>query len=84
MMAQDVATAEASPAAKKDPTRSPGAERMRLHRKRQQEGGRCVTVALSKGGIESLMRFGWLARGDRSNHHAIQRALQSYLADRLA
>ena len=83
MMAQDVATAEASPAAKKDPTRSPGAERMRLHRKRQQEGGRCVTVALSKGGIESLIRFGWLSRDDRANQWAIRRALQGYLADHL-
>ena len=82
-MAQDVVAADESPAATKEPTRSAGAERMRLHRKRQQEGGRCVTVALSKGGIESLIRFGWLARGDRADQWAIRRALQGYLADHL-
>jgi hypothetical protein len=42
-----------------------------------------VTIALSRGGIESLIRFGWLARGDRANQWAIRRALQSYLADPL-
>jgi hypothetical protein len=42
-----------------------------------------VTVALSRGGIESLIRFGWLSRGERANQWAIRRALQGYLADRL-
>jgi hypothetical protein len=82
-MAENAVTAEASLATKNEPNRSAGAERMRLHRKRQQEGGRCVTVALSKGGIESLVHYGWLSRDDRANQWAIRRALQGYLADHL-
>ena len=82
-MAENAVTVEASPAATREPNRSAGAERMRLHRKRQQEGGRCVTVALNKGGVESLIRFGWLSRDDRANQWAIRRALQGYLADHL-
>jgi hypothetical protein len=44
---------------------------------------RCVTTVLRNGQIERLIVHGWLARAERADCAAIQKALDCYLADNL-
>ena len=48
-------------------TRSPGAARMRLHRKRRKNGLRHVGIMLQVTEIEALVRKGYLPPEEREN-----------------
>jgi hypothetical protein len=62
---------------------SAAARRMKLHRQRRRQGLRCAMVALREGQIEGLVHRGWLARAERADRAAIEKALLQYLADNL-
>jgi hypothetical protein len=51
------------------------AERMRLHRKRQRRGTRCVRLQLSLSAINALVHKGLLKNTDRDDPQALQEAV---------
>jgi hypothetical protein len=59
--------------------RSAGAERVALARARRKRGYRCVTVEVSTGEIDALVRVGLLADAERGNQVALERALGNTL-----
>ena len=54
------------------------AERMRLHRQRQRDGLRCITVELHELEIETLIRKGLLRGEMRNDQSAIIKALYAF------
>jgi hypothetical protein len=59
--------------------RSPAAERMRLHRERQRQGLRCLTVELRETEIDTLIRRGMLKPEMRNDLYEIREALYAHL-----
>jgi len=59
-------------------TRSPGAERMRLHRERRRLGLRCLTIELRETEIDTLVHMGLLRGEMRNDANAIIEALYAY------
>jgi hypothetical protein len=55
------------------------AERMRLHRKRQWQGLRCLTVELRETEIDTLIRRGMLKADARNDPSAVCKALYAHL-----
>ena len=60
-------------------TRSAAAERMRLHRERQRQGLRCLTVELRETEIDTLIRRGMLKADARNDPSAVCKALYAHL-----
>ena len=60
-------------------TRSPAAERMRLHRERRRDGLRCLVIELRETEINALVRIGMLTQETRNDPHAVRKALYAYL-----
>ena len=58
---------------------SPGAQRMRRHRKRRRDGLRCLTIQIRDGEIADLVHKGLLKAEDQSNRAAIVSAFHTYL-----
>jgi hypothetical protein len=58
---------------------SPAAERMRLHRKRQRQGLRCMTVELRETEIQTLIHWGLLKPKMRNDLYEIREALYAHL-----
>ena len=65
-------------------SRSPAAERMRLHRERRRQGLRCLIIELRETEIDELIRKGLLKPETRNNTNAILKALYAYLDHTLA
>jgi hypothetical protein len=82
-MAQDHRGTAVSSPVEKEPAHSASTRRMKLHRQRRRQGLRCATVPLREGQIEGLIHRGWLARAERADRAAIEKALLQYLADNL-
>jgi hypothetical protein len=59
-------------------TRSPAAERMRLHRERKKNGMRCLTIELRETEIEALIRKGFLTADTRNDTSEIIDAIYAY------
>jgi hypothetical protein len=62
-----------------DATPSPGAQRMRLHRKRRKARLRCFTVELRECEIDALIRRCLLKTEMRNDSTAIKKALYAHL-----
>jgi len=60
-------------------TRSPAAERMRLHRERRRRGLRCLTIELRETEVDALIRGGLLEQETRNDRNAILKALSGHL-----
>ena len=60
-------------------SRSPAAERMRLHRERRRLGLRCMTIELRETEIDALIRKGLLKLETRNNSSAVSEALYAFL-----
>ena len=58
---------------------SAAAQRMRLHRERQRQGFRCLTIALHETEIDNLVRRGLLKDETRNDMDAVQMALYAHL-----
>jgi hypothetical protein len=56
-------------------SRSPAAERMRLHRKRRREGTHYVRIPLASFEIEGLIRLKVLPKAHREDADALQAAV---------
>ncbi len=65
----------------REPSASPSAERMRLHRKRHRSGMRSVRVALHVTKIDLLIRTAYLESEHRDDRNEIQRAVELLLND---
>ena len=48
---------------------------MRAYRQRQSEGQRLITLRLHQGGVDWLVRAGWLAEAERDDPQALTDAL---------
>jgi hypothetical protein len=59
--------------------RSAAAERMRLHRERQRQGLRCVTVELRETEIDTLIKRELLKSEMRNDPYEIREALYAHL-----
>jgi hypothetical protein len=59
--------------------RSAAAERMRLHRERQRQGLRCLTVELRETEIDTLICRGMLKADARNDPGAVCKALYAHL-----
>jgi hypothetical protein len=59
-------------------SRSPAAERMRLHRERKKNGMRCLTIELRETEIHSLVKKQLLKSEMRNDTSAIVDALYSF------
>ena len=59
-------------------TRSPAAERMRLHRERKKNGMRCLMIELRETEIDALIRKGFLTADTRNDKQAIVDSLYGY------
>jgi hypothetical protein len=55
--------------------------RVRDYRERRRLGTRCVKVPVSKTSIEALVRMGYLPDALQQDDSAIQKAVQTYVAD---
>ena len=64
--------------ATKPERRVAAAERMRLHRRRQRDGLRCVIVEVRESEVSVLIRIGLLAPETRHDPHAVRRALHAF------
>lgn len=60
---------------------SPGAARMRRHRRRRVAGQQCVTVTLDEHQLWVLIACGFLAKDQRQNREAVAYALRAYLTE---
>jgi hypothetical protein len=60
---------------------SPGAARMRRHRRRRMAGQQCVTVTLDEHQLWVLIACGFLAKDQRQNREAVAYALRAYLTE---
>ena len=77
-MADDLGTAELSPATK-EPSRSASAARMLRHRERRRRELRFLGIELREREIEALIRRGRLDPDHRANSAAVRRALYGFL-----
>jgi hypothetical protein len=77
-MADDLGTAEMSPATK-EPPRSASAARMLRHRERRRRGLRFLDIELREREIEALIRRGRLDPDHRANSAAVRQALYGFL-----
>ena len=77
-MADDLGTAEMSPATK-EPSRSASAARMLRHRERRRRGLRFLGIELREREIEALIRRGQLHPDHRASSAAVRRALYGFL-----
>jgi hypothetical protein len=73
-MADDLGTAEMSPATK-ELSRSASAARMLRHRERRRRGLRFLGIELREREIEALIRRGQLHADQRANSAAVRKAL---------
>jgi len=55
--------------------------RVRAHRERRRLAVRNVKVSVSKTSIEALVRMGYLAEAQQQDVSAIQKAVQTFVAD---
>ena len=55
--------------------------RVRAHRERRRLGVRCVRIQLDKNSIEALVKMGYLPEAEARDVRAIQKAVQTYVAD---
>jgi len=62
---------------------SSAAERVRIHRKRHQNGLRSVRVLVHESDVDSLIGKGYLKRERRHLRAAIQDAVNLFICDRL-
>jgi hypothetical protein len=60
------------------PSITPAAERMRLHRERRRRGLRCLTTELRETEIDVLIRMGLLRAETRNNPRAVSEALYEH------
>ena len=58
---------------------TPGAQRMRAHRQRRQEGLRCVTLDLRDAEISRLIELGHLRQADRDDKNQVLLGLYRFL-----
>jgi hypothetical protein len=65
------------------PTRSPAAERMRLHRERKKNGMRCVVIELRETEIDALIKLKLLKAEMRDDREAIIEALYGWFEQAL-
>jgi len=63
---------------------SAAAERMRLHRERQRQGLRCVTIELRESEIDTLVHRAFLEAEDRNDKYSVRRALYQHLDQTLS
>lgn len=77
-MADDLGTAEMSPATK-EASRSTSAVRMLRHRERRRKGLRFLGIELREREIEALIRRGRLHPDHRANPAALRQALYGFL-----
>ena len=63
------------------PRLSPGAQRMRLHRRRREASQQCVTVTLHEYQVWALVACGFLAKDQWQNREAVANALRAYLSE---
>jgi hypothetical protein len=63
------------------PRLSPGAQRMRRHRRRREAGQQCVTITLDEHQLWGLIACGFLAKDQRQNREAVAYALRAYLTE---
>jgi hypothetical protein len=63
------------------PRLSPGAQRMRRHRRRREAGQQCVTLTLHEYQVWALVACGFLGRDQRQNREAVADALRAYLSE---
>jgi hypothetical protein len=66
-----------------DKPRSPGAERMRLYRRRRRSNSRVVRVEVADTEIEELVKRGYLGPNDRTDLTEIGLAASACLSDTL-
>jgi len=59
-------------------TRSPAAERMKLHRERKKNGMRCATIELRETEIDALIKLKLLKAEMRDDREAIAEALYGW------
>jgi hypothetical protein len=59
-------------------TRSPAAERMRLHRDRRRCGLRCLMIELRETEVDALIREGLLEHETRNDRRAVLKALYGH------
>ena len=62
--------------------RSPAA-RMRLYRKRQRSGERCLRILISPTEIDRLIDKGYLGPGEREDAEALEFAASSFFSEAL-
>jgi hypothetical protein len=55
--------------------------RVRAYRERRRLGARCVKVRVSKTSIEALVRMGYLRDALQQDVSAVQKAVETYVAD---
>jgi hypothetical protein len=77
-MADDLGTAELSPATN-GPSRSTSAVRMLRHRERRRRGMRFLGIELREREIEALIRRGRLNPDHRASSAAVRKALYGFL-----
>ena len=60
-------------------SRSPAAERMRLHRERRRRGLRCLMIELRETDVDALICGGLLEHETRNDRSAVLKALYGHL-----
>jgi hypothetical protein len=63
------------------PRLSPGAQRMRRHRRRREAGQQCITLTLQEYQVWALVACGLLAKDQWQNREAVADALRAYLSE---
>ena len=63
------------------PRLSPGAQRMRRHRRRREAGQQCITLTLQEYQVRGLVACGFLDKDQRQNREAVSDALRAYLRE---
>jgi hypothetical protein len=58
----------------------PSAERMRVYRKRQQRGERCVRILIGRAEIDRLIDKGYLGPEEREDADALEFAANSFIS----
>jgi hypothetical protein len=56
---------------------------MRLYRKRQRRGLRCVRIQIGCAEIDGLIAKGYLARSEKEDIKALEFAATSFISDKL-
>ena len=63
------------------PRLSPGAQRMRRHRRRHVACQQCVTITLHEYQVWALVACGFLGKDQRRSREAVSDALRAYLSE---